>query len=101
MELTPFHKERDMKRFKSILKENEEEQYTLYTLELEKNMNRDEVLFFMNSLLKLIYKQLKDNNLLIYVDAISNEKINEEIIRKNIKSIRTILRDSERDKIKH
>jgi hypothetical protein len=38
-----------MKRFKYFIKENEDE--TLYTLELEKNQNPEEVLFLMNALL--------------------------------------------------
>ena len=88
-----------MKRFKTYLKEDEDE--TLYTLELEKNQNPEDVLFLMNALLRLIYKQLKNNNLMIYVDSISNDKINEEISRNNIKSIRNITRDIERYKEKH
>ena len=83
-----------MKRFKSFIKEDEDE--TLYTLELEKNQNQADVLFLMNSLLRLIYKQLKNNNLMIYVDSIGNDKINEEIARNNIKSIRNITRDIEK-----
>jgi len=59
------------------------------------------VLFLMNALLRLIYKQLKNNNLMIYVDSIANDKINEEIARNNIKSIRNITRDIERNKVKH
>jgi hypothetical protein len=94
-----FHREIDMKRFKSFIKEDEDE--TLYTLELEKNQNPQEVLFLMNSLLRLIYKQLKNNNLMIYVDTITNDKINEEISRNNIKSIRSISRDIEKHKDKH
>lgn len=88
-----------MKRFKYFIKENEDE--TLYTLELEKNQNPEEVLFLMNALLRLIYKQLKNNNLMIYVDSISNEEINETIARNDIKSIRSISRDIERNKVKH
>jgi hypothetical protein len=88
-----------MKRFKYFLKEDEDE--TLYTLELEKNQNPEDVLFLMNSLLRLIYKQLKNNNLMIYVDSIANDKINEEIARNNIKSIRSITRDIEKHKDKH
>lgn len=79
--------EKQMKRFKKFITEENE---TLYTLELEKNMNREEVLFFMNSLLKLIYKQLKDNNLMIYVDTISNDKLNEQKSKNKYKSIRTL-----------
>jgi len=82
-----------MKRFKTFIRESEDE--TLYTLELEKNMNNEDVLFLMNSLLRLIYKQLKNTNLMIYVDSISNEQINEKITRNDVKSIRTIARDSE------
>ena len=88
-----------MKRFKSFIKEDEDE--TLYTLELEKNQNPEDVLFLMNSLLRLIYKQLKNNNLMIYVDTVTNDKINEEIARNNIKSIRSITRDIERHKDEH
>lgn len=81
------------------MKENEDE--TLYTLELEKNQNPEEILFLMNALLRLIYKQVKNNNLMIYVDSISNEEINETIARNDIKSVRSISRDIERNKIKH
>ena len=88
-----------MKRFKSFIKEDEDE--TLYTLELEKNQNPEDVLFLMNSLLRLIYKQLKNNNLMIYVDSIANDKINEQIARNNVKSIRSITRDIERHKDNH
>jgi hypothetical protein len=88
-----------MKRFKYFLKEDEDE--TLYTLELEKNQNPEDVLFLMNSLLRLIYKQLKNNNLMIYVDSISNEEINETIARNDIKSVRSISRDTERNQVKH
>ena len=95
----PFQREQEMKRFKYFIKENEDE--TLYTLELEKNQNPEEVLFLMNALLRLIYKQIKNNNLMIYVDSISNEEINETIARKDIKSIRSISRDTERNQIKH
>jgi len=94
-----FQIEQEMKRFKYFIKENEDE--TLYTLELEKNQNPEEVLFLMNALLRLIYKQLKNNNLMIYVDSISNEEINETIARNDIKSIRSISRDIERNKVKH
>ena len=94
-----FHREIDMKRFKYFLKEDEDE--TLYTLELEKNQNPEDVLFLMNSLLRLIYKQLKNNNLMIYVDSISNEEINETIARNDIKSVRSISRDTERNQVKH
>jgi hypothetical protein len=94
-----FQREQEMKRFKYFIKENEDE--TLYTLELEKNQNPEEVLFLMNALLRLIYKQLKNNNLMIYVDSISNEEINETIARNDIKSIRSISRDIERNKVKH
>ena len=99
MESILFHREIDMKRFKSFIKEDEDE--TLYTLELEKNQNPEDVLFLMNSLLRLIYKQLKNNNLMIYVDTVTNDKINEEIARNNIKSIRSITRDIERHKDEH
>jgi hypothetical protein len=99
MESIQFHREIDMKRFKTYLKEDEDE--TLYTLELEKNQNPEDVLFLMNSLLRLIYKKLKNNNLMIYVDSIANDKINEEISRNNIKSIRSITRDIEKHKDKH
>jgi hypothetical protein len=88
-----------MKRFKYFIKEDEDE--TLYTLELEKNQNPEEILFLMNSLLRLIYKQVKNNNLMIYVDSISNEEINETIARNDIKSVRSISRDIERNQIKH
>ena len=88
-----------MKRFKYFIKEDEDE--TLYTLELEKNQNPEEILFLMNALLRLIYKQFKNNNLMIYVDSISNEEINETIARNDIKSVRSISRDIERNKIKH
>ena len=94
-----FQREQEMKRFKYYIKENEDE--TLYTLELEKNQNPEEILFLMNSLLRLIYKQIKNNNLMIYVDSISNEEINETIARNDIKSIRSISRDIERKQIKH
>ena len=94
-----FQREQEMKRFKYFIKENEDE--TLYTLELEKNQSPEEVLFLMNALLRLIYKQLKNNNLMIYVDSISNEEINETIARNDIKSIRSISRDIERNKVKH
>jgi hypothetical protein len=94
-----FQREQEMKRFKYFIKENEDE--TLYTLELEKNQNPEEILFLMNSLLRLIYKQIKNNNLMIYVDSISNEEINETIARNDIKSIRSISRDIERKQIKH
>lgn len=99
MESILFHREIDMKRFKSFIKEDEDE--TLYTLELEKNQNPEDVLFLMNSLLRLIYKQLKNNNLMIYVDSIANDKINEQIARNNVKSIRSITRDIERHKDNH
>jgi len=94
-----FQREQEMKRFKYYIKENEDE--TLYTLELEKNQSPEEVLFLMNALLRLIYKQIKNNNLMIYVDSISNEEINETIARNDIKSVRSISRDIERNKIKH
>lgn len=94
-----FQREQEMKRFKYFIKENEDE--TLYTLELEKNQNPEEILFLMNSLLRLIYKQVKNNNLMIYVDLISNEEINETIARNDIKSVRSISRDIERNQIKH
>jgi len=94
-----FQREQEMKRFKYFIKENEDE--TLYTLELEKNQNPEEILFLMNSLLRLIYKQVKNNNLMIYVDLISNEEINETIARNDIKSVRSISRDTERKQIKH
>jgi len=93
MAYQPFHRENAVKRFKTFIRESEDE--TLYTLELEKNMNNEDVLFLMNSLLRLIYKQLKNTNLMIYVDSISNEQINEKITRNDVKSIRTIARDSE------
>ena len=99
MESILFHREIDMKRFKSFIKEDEDE--TLYTLELEKNQNPEDVLFLMNSLLRLIYKQLKNNNLMIYEDSIANDKINEQIARNNVKSIRSITRDIERHKDNH
>ena len=95
----PFQREQEMKRFKYFIKENEDE--TLYTLELEKNQSPEEVLFLMNALLRLIYKQIKNNNLMIYVDSISNEEINETIARNDIKSVRSISRDTERNQIKH
>ena len=95
MAYQPFHRENAMKRFRYFIRESEDE--TLYTLELEKNMNNEDVLFLMNSLLRLIYKQLKNTNLMIYVDSISNEQINEKITRNDVKSIRTIARDSERE----
>lgn len=95
----PFQREQEMKRFKYFIKEDENE--TLYTLELEKNQNPEEILFLMNSLLRLIYKQVKNNNLMIYVDSISNEEINETIARNDIKSVRSISRDIERNQIKH
>jgi len=38
---------------------------------------------------------------MIYVDSISNEEINETIARNDIKSVRSISRDIERNKIKH
>ena len=94
-----FQREQEMKRFKYFIKENEDE--TLYTLEIEKNQNPEEILFLMNSLLRLIYKQVKNNNLMIYVDLISNEEINETIARNDIKSVRSISRDTERKQIKH
>ena len=94
-----FQREQEMKRFKYFIKENEDE--TLYTLEIEKNQNPEEILFLMNSLLRLIYKQVKNNNLMIYVDLISNEEINETIARNDIKSVRSISRDIERNQIKH
>ena len=94
-----FQREQEMKRFKYFIKENEDE--TLYTLELEKNQSPEEVLFLMNALLRLIYKQIKNNNLMIYVDLISNEEINETIARNDIKSVRSISRDIERNQIKH
>jgi hypothetical protein len=99
MALIQFQREQEMKRFKYFMKENEDE--TLYTLELEKNQNPEEILFLMNALLRLIYKQVKNNNLMIYVDSISNEEINETIARNDIKSVRSISRDIERNKIKH
>jgi len=99
MALIQFQREQEMKRFKYFMKENEDE--TLYTLELEKNQNPEEILLLMNALLRLIYKQVKNNNLMIYVDSISNEEINETIARNDIKSVRSISRDIERNKIKH
>ena len=99
MAYQPFHRENAMKRFRYFIRESEDE--TLYTLELEKNQNPEDVLFLMNSLLRLIYKQLKNNNLMIYVDSIANDKINEQIARNNVKSIRSITRDIERHKDKH
>ena len=56
-----------IKTFKRYLKEDKE---TYYTLDLFQNMTKEDVIYYMNELLSLTSKMLKNSDVMITVEPI-------------------------------
>jgi len=60
-------KKTTIKTFKRYLKEDKE---TYYTLDLFQDMTKEDVIYYMNELLPLTFKMLKNSDVMITVEPI-------------------------------